>query len=96
MTETMDLLNDSSNDWRKDWIEWNLRKTAVWGGKTLIRKKYSLSDGHTHCEFCWREFGSYGDDLLIGYNIKDTSVWICDECYDIFKPYFMWDIDKHE
>lgn len=82
---------DINEDWKKEFIEWNLRKLPVLGGKRIVWQKYPLSTSeHGHCEFCWDKFYIDEDNLKEGWHIEDSNVWICDNCYEMFKEYFEW------
>lgn len=47
-------------------------------------------DDHAHCEFCWDKFSMKAEDLHTGYYHRDSSSWICRECFEKYKALFNW------
>lgn len=80
---------------KKKWIEWNLQKDFC-RKKRLIWKAYPADREHDHCEFCWAKFWAdpQADEgcLKAGFVIEGTDCWVCEECFEIFKDYFDWEI----
>lgn len=79
---------------RNKWIEWSINSNAFLNNKILVQKRYPITEDHDHCIFCWVKFSNHEGDLKEGYYVKDANCWICNECYDIFKDSFLWDIER--
>lgn len=84
---------DFMEEERRKWIEWELNSKDFLKRKILVRKDYPTSAGHTHCEFCWGKFGNGVKDRKVGYFEKEKKCWICDECFEVFKDYFQWEVE---
>ncbi len=59
----------------------------------LKRKPYQSNgnpNDHEHCVFCWFKFLPQ----TIGYCTVDEKYWICDGCYEDFKEYFAFKLQK--
>ena len=66
-------------------------------GVSLVQGSYKSNvsfNDHDHCEFCMAKFGKGNDELKEGYSTKDSSIWICPQCYDDFKEQFNWAVDQ--
>ena len=83
---------DLSEDIQK-WLDWDLRTKPFLYNKSLKYSNYTVTDDHDHCRFCWARFSLYMEgDLTAGYYEEESDSWICEECYEIYKPYFHWEL----
>jgi len=68
-------------------------------GVALARRPYRPSRqnpnwDHDHCAFCWAKFmeGESSDLLHVGYCTLDEYHWVCDICFNDFRPLFGWQV----
>ena len=66
-------------------------------GRTFCKKRYQTKSDrwdHDHCEFCWAKFTEDIDGTEHeGFTTTDRYYWICDECFELFKNHFGFQLE---
>jgi len=90
------------NNWKEDWRLYR-GQLDYCTNETLTYRDY-IKKGHDHCEFCWISINAplpektvaktAGTEKYVtsGYCTLDERIWICDECFKDFVPYFEWKV----
>ncbi|MBQ6947966.1 MAG: hypothetical protein IJN42_07950 [Clostridia bacterium] len=79
--------------WRDDYRIMN--QEMYLKDRELIYMKFNPSicfEDYRQCEFCGDIFDEDPDNLLNAYREPVSRTWICEECYNDFKPYFNWTV----
>lgn len=85
----MALDKDIRSDWRlTDQEQYLMRVKLIWG---IFNEK---NRDHDHCEFCGATFSTFEGDLHHGYCTLDHYYWICEQCFDDFKDFFHWQVER--
>lgn len=80
-------VTNDKNDWR-----YNGQDKYLMNAQLMLCKFDKSIRDHDHCEFCWKRFSEYVDDLHTGYCTLDKYYWICEDCFTDFKDMFMWKV----
>ena len=81
----------TDDDWRLTGQE------AYLVGVPLCWRTYEGGENsdHDHCEFCLAKFAEADvipEALHAGYATLDKYRWICQQCFDDFRPRFEWTV----
>ena len=51
-------------------------------------------EDYDQCEFCMAVFDKDPNDPLRCYYAPTERVWVCEECFKDFDPYFCWQVEE--
>ena len=86
--EESPLMRDYRDDWRVMGQEGYLMD------KHLVHRRFDRAicrDDFLQCEFCWRIL----DDKMC-YFESEKQYWVCEACFNEFRPYFHWTVTEAE
>ena len=86
------MCNNTSN-WRDDWRlmgQEGYLMNKILEYRNFDRKLCVLD--FDQCDFCYECFDEDPEHPLNAYFEPEEKVWICEECFNYFKPFFHWKV----
>ena len=87
--------NDKELSWREDWRIMGQEGYLL--RQKLQHRRFDRSicfEDYDQCEFCWEVFDEDPSNPLRCYYSPEKRVWVCEECFNDFNPYFCWQVEE--
>ncbi len=89
----------SHNNWQGTWRDdWRIQgQEGYLLNKHLQHRRFCRAlcvEDFDQCEFCWKVFDEDKNDPQFAYFESDEKVWICEDCFNDFKPFFRWTAEE--
>lgn len=83
-------------DWDTDWRI--MGQEGYLMDREVVYRKFDRSicvEDFDQCEFCWAVFDKDPENPEFAYHVPSEKVWICEECFEDFLPFFHWKVIDH-